>query len=431
MNIQESFAPGIIKKVQVNKMNRSSIQVRLGIVFFSFFFFGLFPSLPSAAADNPEAVASNPKPFATVWRVSGKVTASGKDSVQARSLQEGDSVYVGELVNATSTGEAVLNTLDKGMIAVRSNTEFLAENFSAEGKPSDSFSIRLLTGSLRVISGWISHINRSGSRIVTPSATIGIRGTDHEPYVLSVRLATATSNKAGTYDKVNRGGTTMLAGDKSLDIDPGKVGFVRATNGKNLETRALMTLLLPVLLDKVPDFYIPGKFDAELDQYSLSADKVSLLGLEQKRSTSDVSSVKECIPVDIANTWLGQLDSAIEGNDVSAIISLFAPDTTVRATVRDSNGKMTSVDLGRDELAQSTVDAMKGLKDYKQRRVSTEAKLAKTSSEAACNRISLKSVVIEQGLQSGKPFRFESLEEYELELRDGKWLSIKAETTQL
>jgi hypothetical protein len=39
-------------------------------------------------------------------------------------------------------------------------------------------------------------------------------------------------------------------------------------------------------------------------------------------------------------------------------------------------------------------------------------------------------MVIEQGRQSGKPYRFEALEEYVLELRAGKWLAIKAETTQ-
>ena len=69
---------------------------------------------------------------------------------------------------------------------------------------------------------------------------------------------------------------------------------------------------------------------------------------------------------------------------------------------------------------------MKGLTDYKQRRVWTEGKpLA-----AACDRIGVRSVVIEQGRQSGKPYRFEALEDYVLELRAGKWLSIKAETTQ-
>jgi hypothetical protein len=38
--------------------------------------------------------------------------------------------------------------------------------------------------------------------------------------------------------------------------------------------------------------------------------------------------------------------------------------------------------------------------------------------------------VIEQGRQSGKPYRFEAVEEYVLELRAGKWLAVKAVTTQ-
>jgi hypothetical protein len=39
-------------------------------------------------------------------------------------------------------------------------------------------------------------------------------------------------------------------------------------------------------------------------------------------------------------------------------------------------------------------------------------------------------VVVEQGKQSGKAYRFESLEQYSLELRSGKWIAVKAETTQ-
>jgi hypothetical protein len=107
---------------------------------------------------------------------------------------------------------------------------------------------------------------------------------------------------------------------------------------------------------------------------------------------------------------------------------MFAPDAAVRATVRGNDGQMSSVDLGREELAQSTLAALKGLRNYKQRRVWTEGKAA--DPVATCERIGVRSVVIEQGLQSGKPYRFESLEEYLLELRSGKWLAIKAETTQ-
>ena len=407
-------------------MNVSLNRMQLVLVVIFSACAGLFSSFTYAA---PEIAPTAHKPFGTVWRISGIVSASGKETAQTRELKEGDAVYAGDLLKAGSTGEAVLKTADNGMIAVRPNTEFLAESFLAEGSPSDNFTIRIITGSLRVISGWISHVNRGGARIITPSATIGVRGTDHEPYVLSAELAAATSNKEGTYDKVNRGGTILQVGAKTLDIDPGKVGFVRA-QGKNVETRALMTLLMPVLLDKVPNFYVPGKFDTELDQYSPTADKVSLLALEQRRGVSVGQQGKGCVPRDIANAWLNQLDTAIERKDVPAIISLFAPEATVRAIVRDTGGKTSTVDLGRDELARSSVDAMKGLQNYKQHRAPTDARLADASSKTACNRISLKSVVVEQGLQSGKPFRFESLEEYELELHDGKWMSVKSQTTQ-
>ena len=427
-------------------------------------------SLPShevAAAESDAAAQANGKRFATVFRIRGDLTASGSGS--ERKLREGDVVYVGEKLRAPALAEAVLKTDDAGMLAVRPSTEFVAERFAAEDKPTDSFTVRLVTGSLRVISGWISRTNRSGNSIVTPSATIGIRGTDHEPYVLSAELAAATANNEGTYDKVNRGGTTLQVGDNKLDIDAGRVGFVRAPapvqeNKSGFRERALLTILMPVLLDKVPNFYVPGEFDAELDRYSQTADQESQRQLEQRRKSppppspvapspapvrapvavspaptpaaapastptaaaAAVVTVAGCEPTVMAKGWLGQLDRAIAKRNAPAIVAMFTPDAAVRATVRGNEGKMTSVDINREELAKSTLAAMKGLKDFKQRRVSTEG----TPITAACDRIGVRSVVIEQGRQSGKPYRFEALEEYVLELRAGKWLAIKAETTQ-
>jgi hypothetical protein len=419
----------------------------------------------SASAAEISTVPGTGKQFATVLRVRGEVAASGDNAGKERKLREGDPIFVGEHVRAAALAEAVLKTEDAGFVAVRPSTEFVAEGFAAEDRPTDSFKVRLVTGSLRVVSGWIARTNRSGQNIVTPSAVIGIRGTDHEPYVLSAELAAATSNKEGTYDKVNRGGTTMVVGENKLDIDAGRVGFVRAPakvgkeNTSGFKERALMTLLLPVLLDKVPNFYVPGEFDVELDRYSQTADEDSLRHLERKRhaakavsgmasattpvtappvatlvsaplGASVVAPAGECAPTTIAKTWLEQLDDAIARRDAPAIVAMFAPEAAVRATVRNNEGKMTSVDISREELAQSTLAAMKGLTDYKQRRMGTEGRLTNPALGAACDRISLKSVVIEQGQHSGKPYRFESLEEYVLELRSGKWFSIKAETTQ-
>jgi len=405
--------------VSSNRTGRNAVKAALGMV--CLLAAVAWPGF-SAAAETTTAPTEPAKRYANVLRVRGEVIASGGSSGVERRLREGDAVYVGERVRAAAQGEAVLKTEDAGFLAVRPNTDFVAERYAAEDKPSDSFTVRLLTGSLRLVSGWIGRTNRAGSKVVTPTATIGIRGTDQEPYVLSAELAAATSNREGTYDKVNRGGTTMEVGENKLDIDAGRVGFVRAA-GKVRE-RALITILMPVLLDKVPNFYVPGEFDGELDRLSESADQDSLRQLEQRRKAASAAA---CVPAKVAKTWLAQLDAGIVRRDAKAIVAKFAADAAVRANVKETGGGTTSLDITRDELAQSTVAAMKGLTHYKQRRVSTEAV---ADPAGACDRIKVKSVVIEQGRQSGKPYRVESLEEYVLELRVGKWLAVKAETTQ-
>jgi hypothetical protein len=91
---------------------------------------------------------------------------------------------------------------------------------------------------------------------------------------------------------------------------------------------------------------------------------------------------------------------------------------------------MTTLEFGREEMVQSTLSSIASLKDYQQRRVSLEATLADGETEATCKQLIVKSIAIEQGLMNGKPYRFEALEEYLLEQRNGEWLAVKALTTQ-
>jgi hypothetical protein len=397
-------------------MKPSSPRILLGA--FALFCLLLGGSAPLGAA---EPAADVGKRFASVWHLHGDVVAA--DGGRERPLREGDPVFVGEHVRAAASAEAVLKTDDAGVVAVRPGAEFVAEGFRAQGDAGDSFTMRLITGSLRVITGWIGHSNRSGHRIITPTATIGIRGTDHEPYVLAADRTGQTTYRQGTYDKVNRGATSLEAAGQSLDIDAGRVGFARAPGKGDLKSRALMTLLMPVLLDKVPDFYVPGRYDAELDRYAETADQVGQERLAERRKATGA----KCAPAAVAKAWLGRLDRALARRDGQAIIALFAPDAPVRATVREEDGGTATVDITRDEFVQSTLAAVKTLKEYKQRRISVEA----TPVDAAsCDQIAVKSVVIEQGRQAGKRYRFESEENYVLQQRDGQWLAVKAETTQ-
>jgi hypothetical protein len=190
-------------------------------------------------------------------------------------------------------------------------------------------------------------------------------------------------------------------------------------------------------LDKVPSFFVPGEFDTELDRYSQTADQEGLRQLEQRRKGSTGAAAAPSAAPDCnagatatAKTWIGQFDGAIARKDAKAVVALFAAEATVHATVRTNDGGTATLDLDRDELAQSSIAALKDLKDYQQRRVTIEGKPANAAGSTACTHIAVSSVAIEQGVQSGKPYRFESLEEYVLDLRGGKWVAIKAETTQ-
>ena len=95
-----------------------------------------------------------------------------------------------------------------------------------------------------------------------------------------------------------------------------------------------------------------------------------------------------------------------------------------------SGGALTTLTFNRDEMVQSTLTSIASLQDYKQRRATVEARLDEGETTDTCQRLVVRSATIEQGLMNGKPFRFEALEEYLLEKRDGEWLATKAHTTQ-
>jgi hypothetical protein len=425
----------ICKKASLPMLHRfpKCARYRIGVAL-TVFWFAACASLHSQAAqpgETPKGTKRADGHFATVYQIRGNVVAKGADAARGseRQLRVGDPVYVGEELRSSGVGEAVLKSEDAGIVAIRPNTTMVALRFSAQDKPTDGMTLRLVVGSLRLISGWIGRTNRAGTTVVTSSATIGIRGTDHEPFVLSPEMALATASRQGTYDKVNRGETTMQVGDHALDIETGKVGFVRSASSDH-RSRALLTLLLPVILDKVPGFYVPGAFDDELDQYSATADQDSALQLEQRRKLSQPVAIAACKPELIAKAWVSELDAAMERRDTKAIVDLFAPQATVRATVRDAAGKKVSISFDREEFASSTLAAMQALTDYQQRRLTLTSRFAGSAHQTRCDQVSLSSEVLEQGRQSGKPYRFESREDYELVLREGKWLAIKAQTTQ-
>jgi hypothetical protein len=165
---------------------------------------------------------------------------------QERTAAKGDNLYVGDRVVTADGALAQVKFTDGGLMSIRANSEFVLDKFSYAGPQDDKPSIimSLVRGGLRSITGLIGKNNRDGYRINTVTATIGIRGTDHEPMViLPPPPGGKTVDLPGTYDKVNDGKTFLQTPKGVIEIMPRQVGFVPSAD------------VAPRLLPKVPDFY--------------------------------------------------------------------------------------------------------------------------------------------------------------------------------
>lgn len=411
---------------------------------------GLLAALVLVLAVVAPALAADPAAarFATVYKVQGTVQALADQGGTARDLQVGDAVYVGERVQASANGEAVLRTEDAGVIAVRPNAVFSMERFSAQGQTSDGMTLRIVRGALRLITGWTARLNRDNHRIVTPSATVGIRGTDHEPYVMSAELSVELQQAEGTYDKVNSGETVVFANGGEVAIGAGRVGFAPARPPGR--TRALMTALMPTLLERVPGFYVAGSFDAELEELAQAsmreaqaAGRVPSAPLptapapiptpEPAASVAEAATPQDppgCAVSSIARLWLERLDTAIAQRDANAFIAQFDADAVIGATVRDAQGQATDLQFTRMELVKSTFAALAQLSEFASRRPVVRATLASSSSAAQCQAIDVESLVIESGVRNGGSYRVESVERFTLQRHAGQWLAVRAHTRQ-
>lgn len=177
--------------------------------------------------------------FGTVDALSGSATVSDA-SGKPQSLAVGQRVSDGATINTADDGELHITTVDGGFIALRPNTTFKIDEYKAEGAGTDKVWMSLLKGSMRSITGWIGKHNTQAYRLTTPTATIGIRGTDHETTVIEE----SAEDEAGTYDTVNEGATVMETPQGKAEVMPGKHAFA----AKN---RALA----PVFLANHPHFW--------------------------------------------------------------------------------------------------------------------------------------------------------------------------------
>jgi FecR protein len=146
---------------------------------------------------------------------------------QTRILQKGDVVNESDTVITANDSSAQIKMRDGGYIVIRPDSQLKFDSFifSGEEDGSERSFFSLLKGGIRAITGLIGQRNKKSYRITTPDSTIGIRGTDHETYVVTADSPLAAVAPVGTYNKVNRGETTITTKKGMISVLPNQMGF--------------------------------------------------------------------------------------------------------------------------------------------------------------------------------------------------------------
>lgn len=177
--------------------------------------------------------------------VSGEVKIVHADG-RERAATKGAKVAEGDTVVTGANGSAQMLMADEALIALRPDSTLRFDTYRYAGKAdgSEKGILGLIKGGFRSLTGLIGRANAGSYQVRTPTATIGIRGTDHEPFFIPpTGWLGAPGAEPGTYDRVNSGGTFILTEGGRIDLEPNQAGFASA----HPQAR-------PVRLDRMPDF---------------------------------------------------------------------------------------------------------------------------------------------------------------------------------
>ena len=205
----------------------------------------------SASGASPAPDALTVTPAGKVELVTGEVRIVRSGSAPRR-VSVGDTVNEGDLLATGKDSEVQMTMQDSGYIALRASTRLRIVQYKADGGDDDKGVFSLLVGGMRSVTGWIGKYNQAAYQVRTPSATIGIRGTDHETRYIPEG---SSDGEAGTYDKVFAGGTTIHTAGGQAEVAPNQAGFV------SLQGREA-----PRVLDRVPGFFRPGPNETQINQ---------------------------------------------------------------------------------------------------------------------------------------------------------------------
>ncbi|MCY7305938.1 MAG: FecR family protein [Rhodoferax sp.] len=157
----------------------------------------------------------------------------------SRAATTGGTVDSGDTV-MTQGGRTQIRFTDSGLVSLQPGTEFkLADyRFREAGGTGESAIFNLVKGSIRVITGIVGRRSRTDFLVNTPTATIGIRGTEF----LATMCASSCAQADGLYVQTGEGVITVRNALGEVDVSRGQTAFVASANSSPQRTSAAPAL---------------------------------------------------------------------------------------------------------------------------------------------------------------------------------------------
>ena len=189
-------------------------------------------SIPMLASAIPEPVhvqvlASEPvistAPESRIYAVEGEVfVTQGKNP--ARRVTGNEVISPDTVVNTGDKGAALMKFEDGQVVSMKSNSSFQVREYHYDSKQAENSNIvfSMFKGGMRFITGAIGKERKQAFRLLTPNATIGIRGTDFMVSIVDDSIYSqvtsgdiVVANTAGTA-AVSAGQAAVVASPSSL-----------------------------------------------------------------------------------------------------------------------------------------------------------------------------------------------------------------------
>ncbi len=222
------------------------------------------PRASAASAAQPEQSPDNPV-AGRIDKTEGYVRLIGGQG--DRTASSSVLLYEGDRILTSANSDAVVRMADGAVVAVRPNSELLvaAYRFSAREPREGSVLLELVRGGLRAITGLVGKANPSAVRVSTPTATIGIRGTDFESIQVDTQsIASGSSLAPGNYCRVYTGRTVVegrSGASGAVEVGANQTAFAPNAAYSGFSGAGAGVALLKV----VPQgLFLPGRFDGGL-----------------------------------------------------------------------------------------------------------------------------------------------------------------------